>query len=98
MDVILPETGCNVLVDDSHIINYDYDNQLVQKYSIYEGVIHLYESQGETVQNIYSDYCLNTGDLVYSPSNQVWFVLSSCIIFLAICFFIYKITIGRFIK
>lgn len=95
MEVVLPETGCNIKTDTG-FYNISTDGSVKENYQIYYGRSYL-----ESVENgtfTYTGTCLETGDLVYKPELEVYFELVAIFCVSFILYFLYKITIGRFIK
>lgn len=95
MDVELPTTGCNILINSSSFYNYSQDSRTRNQYYIYDGVAHLQSSTTNQYGYTYTGDCLSTGDLVYKPELKVWYPLSA---FCVICFLllmIYRIFLKR---
>lgn len=95
MDVILPTTGCNILISSSSFYNYSNDLHTREQYYIYEGVAHLQSSSYSQYGYTYTGTCLRTGDLIYKPELKVIF---PCLQFTLIVFsliVIYKLFIKR---
>lgn len=96
MDVVLPATGCNILISESSFYNYSPDSRIRERYYIYEGKAHKQSTDTSQYGFTYSGTCLSTGDLVYRPElKEVWFPLASIISFIFIIFMIYHIIIKR---
>lgn len=95
MNVELPTSGCNILTSATSFSNYSNNNRTRQIYYIYEGVAHLQSETTSTYGYDVSGTCLNTGDLVFHPEDQVYFPVISFLICFLIVYFIYALFIKR---
>lgn len=73
MNVILPNTGCNIINNSTSFYNYHPDARTRDYYVIYEGKAFLQSSTYNQYGYTYTGTCLNTGDLVYNPESEVYF-------------------------
>lgn len=95
MDVVLPETGCNILNSASSFYNYSTDRYTRSLYYLYDGKAFLQSTSTSPYQYNYSGTCLVTGDLTYKPELKVYFPALS---FALVCFAIlvvYNVIIKR---
>ena len=95
MDVVLPDSGCNILISSSSFYNYSSDSRTREQYYIYDGVAKKQSSTYNQYGYTYTGDCLVTGDLVYKPELQVYFPLLQ---FCVICFvflMIYRVFLKR---
>lgn len=95
MDVVLPSTGCNILISSSSFYNYSNDLRTREQYYIYEGVAHLQSSSYSQYGYTYTGECLNTGSLVYKPELKVFFPVVQFVIISFVLILIYKILLKR---
>lgn len=93
----LPATGCNVLENEHVIANYSTDGTTISRYVLQNG--QLYLSSVETGESIISTgQCLHTGDLEWRPEYKIAAELVSIFVIAFIFWFLYHITLRRFIK
>ena len=96
MDVVLPDTGCNIINSSTSFYNYSSDARTRQTYIIYDGQAVLQSSTYNQYGYTYTGDCLSTGDLVYKPEyKEVLFPLLAFVSFLFILSLVYKIIIKR---
>lgn len=98
MDVVLPETGCNIINSSTSFYNYSSDGRTRTNYVIYDGKAILQSTNTSQYGYSYSGDCLVTGDLVYKPEMQIYFPVISFILICAAILLAYKIVLWRFIK
>ena len=96
MNIDLPSTGCNVLESADTIVNYSADGAIRSTYTIKNA--QLYLSSVETGEYIPTGTCLSTGDLEWEPQYKIAAELVSIFVVAFIFWFIYHITLRRFIK
>ena len=95
MDVVLPDTGCNILRDSNSFYNYSSDGHTREDYQIFDGVAHKNGSHYSSYGYEYSGTCLQTGDLVYKPElKEVWFPLTAVFVSLLILVLAYKLILS----
>lgn len=95
MDVRLPDTGCNILNSATSFYNYSDDTRTRETYIIYDGQAH---KTGETYNQYgysYTGTCMETGDLVYKPELEIYFIHIALAVFVGICGLILFIFRGR---
>ena len=63
MDVVLPDTGCNILRDSNSFYNYSSDGHTREDYQIFDGVAHKNGSHYSSYGYEYSGTCLQTGGI-----------------------------------
>lgn len=95
MDVVLPETGCNIINSSTSFYNYSSDGRTRAYYVIYDGKAFLQSTNTSQYGYTYSGDCLVTGDLVYKPELDVYFPIISFCLVCAILLFIYHLFIKR---
>lgn len=83
MDVVLPETGCNIINSSSSFYNYSSDDRTRETYVIYDGKALLQSSSTSQYGYSHSGDCLVTGDLKYKPEIDIYFPFMS---FCLVCF------------
>lgn len=94
MKIVLPTTGCNVLQEPNTIFNYN--ESVLKKYVIYDGVAHLAEET--TTTDTPTGTCLATGDLEYAPETEVYFRGGALVSVIFVFWLVYTLTIKRLIK
>lgn len=96
MEVILPESGCNILTSDNTFYNFSVNRKRRRTYVIFDGVAYLSSESNLESGYTYTGTCLTTGDLIYKPEyKEVLFPLFSfCVIIFIFCF-IYHLMIKR---
>lgn len=95
MDVVLPETGCNIINSSTSFYNYSSDGRTRASYVIYDGKAFLQSTNTSQYGYSYSGDCLVTGDLVYKPEIDVYFPIVAFCIICFITYVIYNIIIKR---
>lgn len=95
MDVVLPDTGCNVLISSTSFYNYSADSKTREQYYIYDGSAHKQSSSYNQYGYTYTGDCLSTGDLVYKPELQVYFPVINFCFFCFVLLVLYRVIIKR---
>lgn len=95
MNVELPTTGCNILINSESFYNYSPDNRTRQTYAIYNGQAKLTSESYNQYGYTYTGTCLNTGDLVYKPELRVEFTHIALAVLAAIFMLIFWMIRGR---
>lgn len=95
MDVVLPDSGCNILISNSSFYNYSADSRTREQYYIYDGVAHKQSSTYNQYGYTYTGDCLSTGDLVYKPEIQVFFPVIQFSLVFVVLVLVYKIFLKR---
>lgn len=95
MDVVLPDTGCNILHASNGFYNYSDDGYNRKDYVIYDGIAYKVADNNSSYIYHYSGTCLHTGDLVYKPElKEVWFPLTAVFVSLLILVLAYKLILS----
>lgn len=95
MDVVLPDTGCNVLISSTSFYNYSTDSKTREQYYIYDGVAHKQSSVYNQYGYTYTGDCLSTGDLVYKPELEIYFPFINFLLIFAVLLLVYHVIIKR---
>lgn len=98
MNVVLPETGCNIINNSTSFYNYSSDGRTRKSYIIYDGKAILQSTSTSQYGYTYTGDCLTTGDLIYKPELTIYFPVISFILICATILLAYKIVLWRFIK
>ena len=98
MDVVLPETGCNIINSSTSFYNYSPDGRTRKSYIIYDGKAILQSTSTIQYGYTYTGDCLTTGDLIYKPEIEIYFPVIAFILICAAILLAYKIVLWRFIK
>lgn len=98
MDVVLPETGCNIINSSTSFYNYSPDGRTRKSYIIYDGKAILQSTSTSQYGYTYTGDCLTTGDLIYKPEIEIYFPVIAFILICAAILLAYKIVLWRFIK
>lgn len=72
MEVDLP-TGCNIMQNNYSFYNYSNGDRTRRLYVIYEGVAHMSREETSQYPYTYTGDCVIDGDLIYRPSDVVFF-------------------------
>lgn len=96
MNVELPNTGCNILISNDKLENYSADGAIRSTYIIQNAKLYL--SSVEVGEFQPTGTCLSTGDIEWRPEYKIAAELVSIFLVAFIFWFIYHITLRRFIK
>lgn len=96
MEVVLPDSGCNILTSDSTFYNYSVNHKRRRTYVIFNGVAHLSAESNLETGYTYTGTCLTTGDLIYKPEYKDFiFPFASMVSFIFVLGLVYHIIIKR---